>query len=751
MAITRETLRQLRQLATTVGGHADDTTRQLTAAWVRAWDELAPAWQQAIADLIAKAAADGHWPPPWQLARMERLAAAVVATSTALDGLAAQSGITMAAGTGPIVAATATAEPLLIASQLPASLAAAAAGEYAAKLTPTALDVIVRRTGEQITARTRPLSAAATEAMRRSLIRGVAVGDNPNAVARDMVRRVEGDFSGGLGRAIVVARTEMLDAYREVSRYAHSANADVLDGWTWHSALDRRSCPACWSMHGREFPIETPGPLGHQQCVLPGAVVEGPRPVASTARWYAGEVVDVETDGGHFLSVTPNHPILTPNGWVAAGDLHEGSYVVCGSGLKGRLPADHPDDYQVPALIEDVAQTLGGAAPMVAVGVPTAAEDFHGDGAGSEVHVVRADGLLRNRVHAALAQPGQGLALCDRHVREVPASTAFPRLSVVDLVLPRQGYAPGGRLGCAHDDSVLFGSSLVDHQPVRVGHGTTRNPGVLQPPLNDGAGDAETLGQGVLGFAGPVAARQLVDGDVGFAHGDAGGLFGGKPSRLPFGSPEFALDEDVAQAGLAGVMASGGGFATLAGSVVGNGPFDGIRGAATLQAAQFAGRAQEVASDQLSLESDVPYPVPSRGGLEAFAGNVVSYRVLKISRRGWSGHVYNLQTTEGWYLANGIVTHNCRCTRLPKVKSWQELGINLTEPADQTPDARARFDALPEERQLTILGPTRLALLKAGRIQWADLATRRDTPGWRPSYAPTPVADLQRIVDRAAA
>lgn len=265
MAISRATLRQLRALATTVGGHADNTTRRLTAAWVRAWDELTPAWQAAIADLIAKAAADGQWPAPWQLARMERLAAAVVATSQALEDLARQTNLTIAAGTEAIVGATAAAEPPMIASQLPAAMTTAAAAGYAARITPTALDIIVRRAGEQVTALTRPLSAEATEAMRRALIRGVAIGDNPNAVARDMVRRVEGAFTGGLGRATVIARTEQLDAYRATSRYAHSANSDVLAGWTWHSSLDRRTCSSCWAMHGTVHPVEQAGPWDHQQ------------------------------------------------------------------------------------------------------------------------------------------------------------------------------------------------------------------------------------------------------------------------------------------------------------------------------------------------------------------------------------------------------------------------------------------------------------------------------------------------------
>lgn len=267
MAIRRDTLRRLRQLMATVGGRADATTRTLTAAWARAWDELTPAWQAAVADLIARAAADGAWPAPWQLARIERLGSAVVATSTALDALAELTRSAIGDGTGEVVSATAETEPWLIASQLPAAMASAAAAGYAARIHPSALDIIVARTGQQVTALTRPLSGEATEAMRRALVRGVAVGDNPTAAARDMLRRVEGAFTGGgLGRALTISRTEMLDAMRQASRYAHTANADVVSGWTWWCACDRRSCPACWSMHGREFPVDASGPDGHQNC-----------------------------------------------------------------------------------------------------------------------------------------------------------------------------------------------------------------------------------------------------------------------------------------------------------------------------------------------------------------------------------------------------------------------------------------------------------------------------------------------------
>lgn len=53
-------------------------------------------------------------------------------------------------------------------------------------------------------------------------------------------------------------------------------------------------------------------------------------------------------------------------------------------------------------------------------------------------------------------------------------------------------------------------------------------------------------------------------------------------------------------------------------------------------------------------------------GLHGFPGCIVTRKVIKISRgREFSGHVYNLQTNSGWYVASAVVVHNCRCFAEP--------------------------------------------------------------------------------------
>lgn len=89
------------------------------------------------------------------------------------------------------------------------------------------------------------LPAAAAEAAREALFRGVALGDNPRKVARDLRN------AAGMARtrAETIARTEVLRAYREAMRARMGATSEV-EGWVWLSARDRRTCPMCWAMHG---------------------------------------------------------------------------------------------------------------------------------------------------------------------------------------------------------------------------------------------------------------------------------------------------------------------------------------------------------------------------------------------------------------------------------------------------------------------------------------------------------------------
>lgn len=265
VAINDETLRLAKALRVSINSEVDVAVRQIVRSWARAWDEIHTTWADAMMDL-AQASTDGTWPAPWVVARSDRAQAALLAATDQIVELSNFAGVTITDGVGKIVNTTGPAYAEIMASQLPEQAGVRAdlvAGFN--RMDELALNRIVDRTAQQITAATYQLAVAAQEAMRRVLIQGVAVGTNPRTAARQMVRRAEGAFNGGLTRALTIARTEMLDAHRAAGRGNDVGNADLVTGWVWSSALDTRTCPSCWAMDGTEHDIDESGPDDHQQ------------------------------------------------------------------------------------------------------------------------------------------------------------------------------------------------------------------------------------------------------------------------------------------------------------------------------------------------------------------------------------------------------------------------------------------------------------------------------------------------------
>lgn len=135
--------------------------------------------------------------------------------------------------------------------------------------------------------------------------------------------------------------------------------------------------------------------LIHPNCLLPGQIVEGDVIAAMRSR-YAGEMVEIVTRVGAKLTVTPNHPVLTSEGVVAAGALCQGMKLIANARdvrVWPRLNAN-----KAPTTVEDVfaAFQVEGS-----ISVAATMDDLHGDARGvdGDIHVVAADGgLLRDLV-----------------------------------------------------------------------------------------------------------------------------------------------------------------------------------------------------------------------------------------------------------------------------------------------------------------------------------------------------------------
>jgi hypothetical protein len=295
--------------------------------------------------------------------------------------------------------------------------------------------------------------------------------------------------------------------------------------------------------------------LFHANC-FPGDVqVSGGSVRAADTRWYEGELVVIHTAGGDELPVTPNHPVLTSEGWVAAGALNESHQLVRHLGAE-RMHLVGPDDQRVPSQIGQVASALRQSGAMVAMSVPASAEQFHGDGLGGHVDVVLARGLLSDGVDTTVIQP------------------------------------------CGHRSLVVGG----------------------------------------MGLSALLAERSTSQVLVGAGHATHGVVSGGDLGGALLGVHALPL----ASLGLAPTDLS----------------------ATDLDPSADARLADAEGGRQLVL---------------ALAGSVALDQVIDLRRREFHGHVYNLQTADGWYTANGIVVHNCR----HRLNAYIE---GLTRPMTDTAD-----------------------------------------------------------------
>lgn len=74
----------------------------------------------------------------------------------------------------------------------------------------------------------------------------LALGKGPAAVAADLAR----DAQVPLQRALVIARDQMLDAYRTAALDTYRANSSVVQQWMWVADQSANTCAACIFMDG---------------------------------------------------------------------------------------------------------------------------------------------------------------------------------------------------------------------------------------------------------------------------------------------------------------------------------------------------------------------------------------------------------------------------------------------------------------------------------------------------------------------
>lgn len=443
------------------------------------------------------------------------------------------------------------------------------------------------------------IAAPVRQAIFDALSYGIATGQPAQKIAREIKAAAR---NSGAVRAMTIARTETNRAYRETTLKNYE-RIESVRGWQWQAALDLRTCPICWAMHGRIFATKTPFGT-HPNCLIENTKVAASDLQNATRRFYEGEVVNIQTLKGFDLTVTPNHPVLTLRGWVKAKFLNEADYVFSASDPQRVCGLINPNNANVPTVCQKIFNFNFVGGGVFSSSMPVSPEHFDGDFGDrqSDVNI--------KFVNSFLSDNGK-----------IESFKKINKPQFVTRLINRLGFDAFGAFDQCFNSNFFAASGAVGGNSI----------------FN------------VFGFC-PFGHHQSVSFDL---------------------------------------------FANLY-TVFGKNATDDI-----------SANIQRLSNGIFAL----------KGGITTNDGFTVD-KIKFLHNRFYKGNVYNFETSTNYYLANNIITHNCRCTMTPVFKG---------EKADYRQTGGYAFSQLNEAQQTAILGKRRFRLYQAGGIKLPDFVETKQT------------------------
>jgi hypothetical protein len=349
---------------------------------------------------------------------------------------------------------------------------------------------------------------------------------------------------------------------------------------------------------------------------------------------YRGDLIALEA-GEATVRATPNHPLLTPKGWVAAQAINEGDYI-WQSRLK-KLDAGMQDRNQTKFSFADIFGALSRLSPRgVTSGQVGAVFNFHGDIPDSEVESVGAEFRLLRELNAGSDECVSKFDLAETNRGSVVVSSI---VSQVGDPLATSGLGQTPKLGPA---------GALEAQMVGRTGASRRDAVALQPMGDNVSRDLEVLGDGKNAVAlvehpDDLRVREIVEilarRNSAASHDtkDHGGRDAECLRDAGDGIPGTVQGDDLVKVDVDAPM----------------------------------GSADPTVRDGIALSAEVLAQLArvnfEMGGKVFEAGEFVFQAVRvgkKLISKNTSGHVYTLQSNVGWYstTTQGFVSKNCRCT-----------------------------------------------------------------------------------------
>lgn len=247
-----------------------------------------------------------------------------------------------------------------------------------------------------------------TQKVNSEVLQGIIQGDSiPN-----IAKRLQNVTEMNRASAVRNARTTVTSAENKgrMDMLHDAADKGVVVHKIWLAAHDDRVREAHEALDGEEVEIDEPFVNELGEIMYPGDpdadpanvyncfvgetnIASGSEIVRSYKHEYSGRFVTVKTAGGVNFTCTPNHPILTINGWVKAESLQNGDNLVVAFGQKNFSLRTNPDvNHAFPRIdaIHKFFDEMGGKRTC------SLSVNFHGDIPASDVEIITKKRLLRD-------------------------------------------------------------------------------------------------------------------------------------------------------------------------------------------------------------------------------------------------------------------------------------------------------------------------------------------------------------------
>ena len=225
----------------------------------------------------------------------------------------------------------------------------------------------------------------------------------------------------------------------------------------------------------------------------------------SFRHFYSGDAVTVKTASGVEFTCTPNHPILTTEGWIAAGLLNDGDNLFVadlGNNLRGS--GIKPDVKHVGARLDAIHELLDVLANERATSLSVY---FHEDVPTSNVDVVGKERALRVNPDTLSLEPVNELTL--KLADTLTASDGTLMVGSSASMAPSDGF-----MGSSSESGTLLWGSIRHALKHGLRAVSGRDSSSLEPDVYDTSTDAEVLGESLDALSAVIKLDHIVNVDI---------------------------------------------------------------------------------------------------------------------------------------------------------------------------------------------------------------------------------------------